>query len=414
MDKLLSIDRVKDAIRRSTNLDCLVPKLLEHGLLTPLEFERLCDRREAESERINYLIDSVLIRKGDHVDKFTKSLKEETQHTGHKDILLVVEQEIQKSKKRELECYETDASKRPKISQSNGINGIIKAVKDFTGRESLVQGLLEQLKDNSIQVFCICGMPGVGKSQLAMVVGLEMKKNSDYTLTYHNCIGKNEFDTSLFANANGWDSHCLILDNIDGLLCNSHHWSVLMNTLRQTLARYKSMKVITTSCRLYKDTQVTVKKVRVFPFTDAASITYLSNNLGKGDFKPVVKACAGVPLALKCAVENIQNETVSIEEFYDCKEILDLLEVASYSPDNQVLNRFNTSYSLLNEGSQKMLKEAADDLDKFHNVDSRTKRSLYISGWLEQFNEHTGACIMNDLLRLFLREFPVHVMSSKT
>ena len=411
MDKLLSINRVKDIIRSSANLDYLSPMLLKCELLTPLEFEYLCDRNIDEFKRIDYLIDKVLIRKGDHVDNFTLSLKKEDQHSGHKDILLVVEQEMKKLPKltkREVECYEADASvsKRPRMHRSNGINGVIKAVKDFTGRELIVQELLEQLKDNSIQLYCVCGMPGVGKSQLAIVVGLEMEQKFGYTLTYHDYIGKKEFDDSLFVNTSGWDKHCLVLDNIDGLLCNSQHWPVLMDTLHQTLHHYQSMKVITTSCRLYRDNQVTVKEVRVLPFTNAASTSYLLNNLGKyseGDFKPVVQACAGVPMALRCAVENIRGDIVSIEEFSDSDEILDLLEVASYSPSNQVRERFNTSFSLLDEGHQTVLKEAANDLDKFQDFNSRTKRSLYILGWLEHFNEHTGACTVNGLLCSFLK-----------
>ena len=410
MDKLLSINRVKDIIRSSANLDYLSPMLLKCELLTPLEFEYLCDRNIDEFKRIDYLIDKVLIRKGDHVDNFTLSLKKEDQHSGHKDILLVVEQEMKKLpklKKREVECYEADASvsKRPRMHRSNGINGVIKAVKDFTGRELIVQELLEQLKDNSIQLYCVCGMPGVGKSQLAIVVGLEMEQKFGYTLTYHDYIGKKEFDDSLFVNTSGWDNHCSVLDNMDGLLCNSQHWPVLMDTLHQTLHHYQSMKVITTSCRLYRDNQVTVKEVRVLPFTNAASTSYLLNNLGKyseGDFKPVVQACAGVPMALRCAVENIRGDIVSIEEFSDSDEILDLLEVASYSPSNQVRERFNSSFSLLDEGHQTVLK-AANDLDKFQDFNSRTKRSLYILGWLEHFNEHTGACTVNGLLCSFLK-----------
>ncbi|XP_065886870.1 uncharacterized protein [Dysidea avara] len=404
MDKLLSVNRVKDAIRSSVNLDYLAPMLLKHGLLTPLEFEHLCDRTFAESERIDYLIDKVLIRKGDHVDKFTQSLKEENQHTGHKDILQVVEEVIKLSmlKKRELE-YEADGSKRPRMNQSNGINGIINAVSDFTGRESIVQQLLEQVKDNSVQVHCICGMPAVGKSQLAMFVGLEMQKSFGYALIYHNYMDKKEFDDGLFADAG--DHHCLILDNIDGLLCNSQYWSALMALLYQTLAHYNTMKVITTSCKLYKDGHVTVKEWRIPPFSNATSILYLSSKLGKcpdRDFKPVVKACAGVPLALKCAVENIQDCTFDIDDFCDSNEILDLLEVASYGSSNQVVNRFEKSFSLLNEGHQKILKEIANDTNKLQDVDSKIKRLLYNSGWLESFNEHMGACAMNDLLHLFL------------
>ena len=45
-----------------------------------------------------------------------------------------------------------------------------------------------------------------------MVVGLEMQRRLGCALTYHNYMGKTD---GLFADADGWDHHCLILDNID-------------------------------------------------------------------------------------------------------------------------------------------------------------------------------------------------------
>jgi len=157
--------------------------------------------------------------------------------------------------------------------------------------------------------------------------------------------------------------------------------------------------------------------VRVLPFSNAESISYLLKScelhpslsqFSDKDFEPVLTACAGVPLALKCAFENLQDGAVDIDDFHESSEILDLLEVPSYCPANLVLDTFKNSFSLLHENLQKVLKEVANDVIRLQDVNSRTMRSLYNSGWLEHFNEQTETYILNSLQHLFLKgDFPV-------
>ena len=73
-----------------------VPQLVKNELLTPDEFRQLCDRHGLDEEkRIRYLI-TILSRKGkvEYVKRFINSLENACEHTGHRDILQDVKEEL--------------------------------------------------------------------------------------------------------------------------------------------------------------------------------------------------------------------------------------------------------------------------------------------------------------------------------
>jgi len=412
MNELLSDGRVKDVLRNNVNLDCLVPQLMKHNLLTRDQFLQLCDRNgTSEPERIDYLI-TVLARKGgrEQVENLITSLEGACEHTGHREILTVVK-EVTSSSKRSRERMqddcESDSTKKPKIRHQAP-----NLVTNFVGRQDVLQHSIKLLTQDSTQILSIVGMPAVGKSQLAMAIGKHMEQQLNYIVIYHDLLDHSLDTTKLsdgILDVNGCNHcYCLILDNID-----TQCTSTMLASIQDILRHYKvKTKFVTTSCKVFRDAsdQLDIKRIRVLPYTEEESKLYLSTML-KGDttqdIEPVIKACAGVPLALRCAVENLKNDSLDVQDFYNDEEILQLLEVESFGLQslNQVEYRLQNRFSFLTADHQKVLKEIANDSENFEQklqgLPSKVKRSLYNSGWLEQREDKTF--LLNDLLHTFLR-----------
>ena len=445
MEKLLSVKRVEDTIRNSVNLDCLVPQLMKHGLLTFVEFTELSDRNVDEVHRINYLV-SILKWKGglkDQVKRFLDSLKGAREHTGHEDILQIAKEEVatwsdtetvngarnginglssETERKRQWpmqdDC-ESDSSAKKLKSQ----HVLPNKAPNFVGRQGLLEQSIQSLQQDSTQILSVVGQPAVGKSQFAIAVGQHMQQQLQYNVIYHDLLNTAELEF-FDVNVNGCEQHCLILDNIDTLLFHTQLTSML-SSLRHIIT-HRRIKVITTSCKVFRhpEHEFKIETIRILPFTDAESNTYLLSMLegysehkqgySEQDVKPVVKVCAGVPLALWCAAENIKSNHWDVQDFCDDEEVMQLLEVESYS--NSLSLRLKNRFSLLVSNHQDNLKKIANDPEKLHDLSLADKRSLYNSGWLEK-GEGGNVTFLNGLLANFLRGIsgiPDHVINHET
>lgn len=429
MEKLLSAKRVEDVIRNSVNLDCLVPQLMEHELLTLVEFAQLSDRSVDEEQRIDHLV-SVLKRKGglhDQVKRFLDSLEGAREHAGHEDILQIAKEEVATwsdietvngvrngvtgssfERKRQWpmqdDCESDSAAKKLKTQHI-----LPNMLSNFVGRQDLLQQSIQLLQQDSIQILSVVGQPAIGKSQFAIVVGHHMQRQLNYDVIYFDLLNTAELE---FLDVNGYQ--CLILDNIDNLLCDTQLTSTMLS-LQRIITH---CKVITTSCKVFRHCELNIRAIRVLPFTDMESNKYLVSML-EGcpvqDFMPVIKACAGVPLALRCAVENITSHQWDIQDFCEDDEVMQLLEVESFGSNSlsQVKIRLKNRFSLLVSNHQDNLKKIANDSERLHDLSSANKRSLYNSGWLEK-NEEDGTLFLNGLLANFLREISDHVVNHET
>lgn len=419
MEKLLSSEKVRGILRSCVNLDDLVPQLMKHGLLTPLEFDQLRDRRVNEEQRINCLINA-LSRKGGikQVTNFIASLEGAREHTGHNDILSVVKEQVavlglnldtevvsdvvssseRKRSQPVQDAYERDSTKKLKVEHK-----LPNPVKTFTGRQEVLQRTVELLQDDNTQILSIYGPPAVGKSQFVITVG-QCIQQLQHNVIYHDLLNATELSDELL-DVNGNEHQCLILDNIDNLLHDTQHTSTMLSSLQHVVSR--RIKVITTSCKVFRQPQLNVKEIRILPFTEAESEAYLLSmleNHPKQDIRPVIKACAGIPLALRCAVENINNYC-DIEEFCDEEDILQLLEVETFGSQDQIKFRFQNKFDLLATKHQKNLKEIVNDPEKLHSLLSTDKRSLYNFGWLESGADKK--LFLNALILRFLRDFQI-------
>ena len=426
MDKLLANGRVQDVIRSSVNIDNLVPYLVKNELLTPDEFNQFCDRSLDEEKRIDYLI-TILRKKGDHVKNFINSLRNGYEHTGHRDILRVVNEElvalglsvdidaempngitVNSDRKRThmLGDYERDSgsSKRPKKSQT-----LPKVVNNFTGRQDLLEQAIESLQpsNSNTRILSIHGLPAAGKSQFVIKVGHHLQQQLNYDVYYHDFVSvtqvSDEFSEK-FSDINGYEHQCLILDNIDNLLQQS---SAVLSALQHITSRHR-IKIITTSCKALIDTDFDIERIRVLPFTETESQTYMQNVMVRypgQDVTPVVNVCGGIPLALRCAVENINSRHWDIQDFCcdDDGNVFELLYVENFGSQslNQVKIRFQNKLSLLPENRQENLRDIANDAERLGNLSSVDKRFLYNSGWLER---EDGRLFLNGLLQRFVRE----------
>lgn len=417
MEKLLSSEKVQGILRSCVNLDDLVPQLMKHRLLTPLEYEQLCDRGVNETQRINCLINA-LRRKGGpkQVTNFIVSLEGACEHTGHNEILSVVNEQVavlglkldtevvsdvvssseRKRSQLEQDTYECDSTKKLKVEHE-----LPNPVKTFTGRQEVLQRTVELLQDDSTQILSIYGPPAVGKSQFVITVG-QCIQQLKYDVIYHDLLNTTKLSDELL-DVNGIEHQCLILDNIDNLLHDPQHASAMLSSLQHVVGH--RIKVIMTSCKVFRQPQLNVKEIRILPFTEAESKAYLVSmleNHPKQDITPVIKACAGIPLALRCAVENINNYC-DIEEFCDEEDILQLLEVETFGPRDQMKVRLLNKFDLLAAKHQKNLKEIVNDPARLHSLLLIDKRSLYNFGWLESGADKK--LFLNALILRFLKEF---------
>ena len=415
MEKLLSSEKVRDILRSCVNLDYLVPQLMKHRLLTPLEYQQLYDRGVNEAQRINCLINA-LSRKGGlkQVTNFIVSLEGACEHTGHNDILSIVREQVAvlglkldtevvsdvsslERKRSQLvqDTYECDSTKKLKVEHK-----LPNPVKMFTGRQEVLQRTVELLQDDNTQILSIYGPPAVGKSQFVITVGQHIQQLK-HDVIYHDLLNAAELNDELL-DVNGNEHRCLILDNIDNLLHDPQHTSTMLTSLQHVVSR--RIKIITTSCKVFRQPQLNIKEIRILPFTEAESEAYLVSmleNHPKHDITPVIKACAGIPLALRCAVENINNYC-DIEEFCDEEDILQLLEVETFGPHDQVKVRLLNKFDFLAAKHQKNLKEIVNDPERLHSLLSTDKRSLYNFGWLESGADKK--LFPNALILRFLKE----------
>ena len=433
MEKLLSAERVQDIVRSSVNLDYLVPQLMKHGLLTPVEFSQLSDKSVDEEQRINDLI-GVLKWKGelnDQVKRFTASLEGAPEHSGHEDILSIVNEEVTLLSSTEVvngaqnavtlsferkrqwpmqdDC-ESDSSHSTKRLKTQHI--LPNMIPNFIGREDQLQHSIELLQEDSTHILSVVGMPAVGKSQFAIAVGQHMQQQLKYNVIYHDLLNTTKFSDE-FLDVNGCEHQCLILDNIDNLLFNTQLTSAMLSSLQHVMSHCR-IKIITTSCKVFRHPELTIKTIRMLPFNEIESKMYLLEGYSAQDVMPVVKACAGVPLALRCAIENITNHQWDIQDFCDDEKIMQLLEVESFGSNSlsQVKARLKIRFSVLISNHQDNLKKIANNSENLHDLSSADRRSLYNSGWLEKGED--GNFILNGLLCALLREISDHVVKHET
>ena len=87
-----ALREIHPEINQYINLDCLVPYLHRHRILTRTDDFHLQNSSKASDEKVAYLL-QVLDRKGvDIVKKFIRALKEEPEHTGHKTLCALLVQ----------------------------------------------------------------------------------------------------------------------------------------------------------------------------------------------------------------------------------------------------------------------------------------------------------------------------------
>ena len=437
MEKLLSAEKVQESIRRSANLVDLVPQLRKQELLTLQEFTHLIDINVDEGKRIDYLI-AALKRKGElnnQVERFIISIKDAWEHAGHEDILAIVKEEvvvlglmsdgevqnrliISPDRKRPYALPdehedERDSSKRPKRPQSQIKKKLPKLPTNFIYRQDMLQCSIKLLFEANTQILSIVGLPAVGKSMFAMAIGHHTQVELSYNVIYHDLVNTTTLDEIL--DTSMCEDQCLIImDNIDNLLSESKHRSSMLSLLKRMTSHCK-LKIITTSCKVYKDPQINIEMIRVPPFTEMESKAYLSSmltNYSKQDAITLTRACGGVPLALCCAIENIRSNHWEVEDFSNDEEVLQSLKVDSFKPSDQVRIRFQNKFSLLVAKDQNNLKNIARNPEKLHNLSLLDKRSLHNSGWLEKGDN--SQLFLNCLVRIFLRRISDHVVEHET
>ena len=398
---------------------------MKNELLTPDEFRQLCERSFDEEKRIEYLI-TILRRKGEHVKKFINSLRGGYEHTGHGDILRVVNEELAalglsvdidaevangvtslNSERKRIHAQddlEKDLAscKRPKKSQT-----LPKVINSFTGRQDILECAIELLQpsNDNAQILSVFGLPAVGKSQFVIKVGHHLQQQFNYDVFYHDFVSATKLSTNLsdeFSDINGHKHQCLILDNIDNLLHDSQQNKAMFDSLEHITSHHK-IKIITTSCRAFRDTHIDVKTIRVMPFTETESKTYLQHVMkwySGQDITPVIMACGGIPLALRCAAENINSSHWVVQDFCEDDDVFELLCVEKFG-SNQVKIRFQNKFSLLAKNYQEKLEDIANNPEGLQNLSWKDKGFLYHSGWLERGD---GGLFLNELLQRFLRE----------
>ena len=416
MDKLLSARKVQEAVQSSVNIDHLVPQLMKNELLTPDEFRQLCDRDGLDEEKRIHRLITILRRKGgvEYVKRFIDSLKNAYEHTGHRDILLTIDAEVangvtlNSDRKRThiQDDHERDSTncKRPMRSQT-----LPNVVRNFTGREDKLELAIKPLQESNTQILSVVGLPAVGKSQFAIRVGHHLQQQLKYDIFYHDFGNAIKLNSDEFSYINGHEHQCLILDNIDRLLHDAQQNSALLTSLQHITSHHK-IKIITTSCKVFRDGQVNIKSIRILPFTEAESKSYMQdvmNRYSEQDITPVIEACAGIPLALRCAAENINSTHWDVQDFCcddEDNNVMEALHVETFGHQslNQVNIRFQNKLSLLAENHQENLKGIVNDTQRSQNLSPADKRSLYNSGWLEKRED--GSLFLNGLLQSFLRE----------
>ena len=429
MDKLLSARKVQETLRSSVNIDHLVPQLVKNELLTPDEFRQLCDRHGLDEEkRIRYLI-TILSRKGkvEYVKRFINSLENACEHTGHRDILQDVKKELislgltvdadevangvtlnsDRKRTHMQDDYERDSTncKRPKRSQT-----LPNVVSNFTSRQDELELAIEPLlQESNTQILSVVGLPAIGKSQFAIRLGHHLQQQLKYGVFYHDFVNAIKLNSDEFSYINGHEHQCLILDNIDSLLHDTQQNSALLTSLQHITSHHK-IKIITTSCKVFRGGQVNIKSIRILPFSEAESKSYMQdvmNRYSEQDITPVIEACAGIPLALRCAAENINSTHWDVKDFCcddEDNNVMEALHVETFGHQslNQVNIRFQNKLSLLAENHQENLKGIVNDTQRLQNLSPADKRSLYNSGWLEKRED--GNLFLNGLLQSFLRE----------
>jgi len=94
--KLIHILREQQS-RELVNFDSLSPHLIKQGILSQFEYDDITSRRGYSPIKcFSAVVNEILTKagKGNVVKKFTQALKDENGHSGHQDLLKIVEQGV--------------------------------------------------------------------------------------------------------------------------------------------------------------------------------------------------------------------------------------------------------------------------------------------------------------------------------
>lgn len=90
------LDQLAPSVSSSINLNVLMPFLLKHGLVTNDESHHLTCPTTAPSEKALQLLHYLKYKGDGTLQKFLCSLNSETQHSGHKGIVIKLTQLLNK------------------------------------------------------------------------------------------------------------------------------------------------------------------------------------------------------------------------------------------------------------------------------------------------------------------------------
>ena len=410
----------KRVIRSCVNLDQLSPYMMTNGLLTSDEYRYLTKSSEPTGARVDFLVREVLERKGERCRHLLLlSLKEETEHLGHRDIERVLCLWERKRKRNSPQSYisdhdldsdtvERDMCPKHKRSKQKVSCGDFHRIYVDKGKA--------KLDLPSCQVLMIAGPPGVGKSHIAKTIGQSMEPEFEY----EHVNLRNEPDLSKFEdwkrnNYSGNHAYCIVLDDADKVLLSCS--SVTRQIVSQFCSRRPRSKLILSSCKQLNIIDSGMEFVTVYPLSHDESVLMLKNEphccqVTEKDLYAVAEMCGGLPLALKAASENMKDH-YNFEGMLEQSNALDALYVPSYS-NEQVKDRLHFSFTLLSQEQQKRMVELSklpvrqftkEELLSYSTTvgtwcsNIRSIQSLCHTGWLLHKME---AYCLNPLLKEFL------------
>lgn len=88
------LSKSHSSIRQYVDLDSLVPYLNEEGLLSKDDLSFLNNKLYQQSNRIDYLICSLPSKGNDAESRFMKCLENAKDHSGHEDLLKILQHNI--------------------------------------------------------------------------------------------------------------------------------------------------------------------------------------------------------------------------------------------------------------------------------------------------------------------------------
>jgi len=78
-------------MRQYINIKTLVPYLNKYKILTSVERQQLLNMQATREEKVDLLIEILESKSGESKENFLKALKEAHEHTGHEDLLKILE-----------------------------------------------------------------------------------------------------------------------------------------------------------------------------------------------------------------------------------------------------------------------------------------------------------------------------------